>query len=945
MNSRCLKDKNTSKIWYIFHIIVLSILLRISIIDTLSYEFIILIIKSSLSLLIVGLIINDVEKENKYITFIGVGYIVSNILDIFGLIVINQQNLLNEINILSSSLETIVFFIAIKYLFKEGNYERKKCIDYIKSAGLLVGLILFLNLDYVIFNIYKIKIEITTLIYVLNLITLVSVTKVTNAYIKNYDDEINSLKIINNLLIIKIIYFIIKVTASINFGDNRLIETLVDFTSVLQIYLVYKITIKNILIDPYMKILKLNEDIQKNTKNQEDINLLLEKAKDIQDKIKEKLIYKEDFFKAILSSTPNGWVVFDENLNMLYSNKSFERIINHSEGDIYNSMKKNIIDYDKFISNISKAQREQLKIEDSIKTIDNKIYKCINFNDSISTESICLIFDITKEAYRLNSLINLKEEYEDLIKNIKTPVLICDNYNNIVAFSKSCEKDFNEYKLYKSNNEKKLDDENFLDNIHPKDKDIARKVFKMNQKARSNEGLYNNGLFRFSLLKESGEIIWLESKTTVYYEKDVKYKILSYRDITKYMKSKKKLEKMQKIYKRVLDSIPEGIYLEDIESGEYIFINEKFKEIFKTKQKLENKNSSIYRNDIMKIHPDDKRVLYNGIEKTKNDKISDYEDVRYIDNEGNIIEAKAASIPFKLANKVLKLSIIKTMEDIKKLEELKNKIMEREKHDKLKMEFFINMSHELKTPLNLIFTSTQLIESLYLKNNICGYSIKNHIKLTKQNSYRLLKIINNLIDFTKMETGFYNINMQNKDIISIVEDIAMSVVGYADNKGVQIIFDTNEEELIMGIDVNALEIIILNILSNAIKFTNSGGYIYVDLIYKEEIKKIDIIIRDTGIGIPKDKIELIFKRFNDVNKGFVGNINGSGIGLSMVKSMSNLIGAKINAESEYGKGSVFTITLDVKEVEGEDHNYTNSSIENKTLNVERLIVGMEDIYR
>jgi signal transduction histidine kinase len=195
-----------------------------------------------------------------------------------------------------------------------------------------------------------------------------------------------------------------------------------------------------------------------------------------------------------------------------------------------------------------------------------------------------------------------------------------------------------------------------------------------------------------------------------------------------------------------------------------------------------------------------------------------------------------------------------------------------------------------------------------------------------------------------MESGFYEINMQNKDIVLVIEDIVMSIVEYANNKGVQVIFDTNVEELIMGVDVNALEIIILNILSNSIKFTNQGGFIYVDIVNKKSEKKLDIIIKDTGIGIPRDKMNLIFKRFNDVNKEFVGNIHGSGIGLSMVRSMSNLIGAKINVESEYGKGSMFTITLDVKKAEMEDI-YSNRCIENETLNVEKLIVEMEDIYR
>ncbi|MGG7060796.1 sensor histidine kinase, partial [Clostridium tertium] len=123
------------------------------------------------------------------------------------------------------------------------------------------------------------------------------------------------------------------------------------------------------------------------------------------------------------------------------------------------------------------------------------------------------------------------------------------------------------------------------------------------------------------------------------------------------------------------------------------------------------------------------------------------------------------------------------------------------------------------------------------------------INLTKQNSYRLLKIINDLIEFTRMETGFYHVNLINKDIILVIEDIVMSVVDYAKSKGVQIIFDTDIEELTMAIDVNALEIIVLNLLSNAIKFTDKDGYIYVNMIYKEDENKIDIRIEDTGIGI------------------------------------------------------------------------------------------------
>ena len=230
----------------------------------------------------------------------------------------------------------------------------------------------------------------------------------------------------------------------------------------------------------------------------------------------------------------------------------------------------------------------------------------------------------------------------------------------------------------------------------------------------------------------------------------------------------------------------------------------------------------------------------------------------------------------------------------------------------------------------------------YNKNKISDEHgiIKKHVDLTIQNSYRLIKIINDLIDFTKMESGFYQLRLENKNIIVLIEDIVMSFANYADNNGISLIFDTNVEDLIMSVDVNSIERIILNILSNAIKFTSEGGSIYVNLIY--ENGKINIIIEDTGIGIPEDKLDHIFDRFNDVNKGFIGNVYGSGIGLSMVKSMVNLIGGTISVESELNVGTKFTITIDVNVLEGE-HNY----IENyeSMSNIERLTVEMADVYK
>ena len=536
---------------------------------------------------------------------------------------------------------------------------------------------------------------------------------------------------------------------------------------------------------------------------------------------------------------------------------------------------------------------------------------------------MCILLDISNEKKMLNNLIELKQEYEDLITNIKSPIIILDESNDIALFSESYEEIFSKFKIYEE------------------DLDLYQLASSINANARNNYELYNNGLLRYRRIDREGNIIWLESKTTIYYEGDKKYTIISYNDITYYMNNREVIKRSEDMYKALLDRVPEGIYLEDIETNKYVYINKKFKDIFGLKSELKEE-LGVCRSDFMKIHPDYVNKAKHTFNKVKSGETSDYYRIKYLDKNDEVIDTQVASIPFKINRKTFKLTIIKDMKDIIKLESLKKQIIEREKRDLIKMQFFINMSHELKTPLNLIFTSAQLIGNLYNKNKISDEHgiIKKHVDLTIQNSYRLIKIINDLIDFTKMESGFYQLRLENKNIIVLIEDIVMSFANYADNNGISLIFDTNVEDLIMSVDVNSIERIILNILSNAIKFTSEGGSIYVNLIY--ENGKINIIIEDTGIGIPEDKLDHIFDRFNDVNKGFIGNVYGSGIGLSMVKSMVNLIGGTISVESELNVGTKFTITIDVNVLEGE-HNY----IENyeSMSNIERLTVEMADVYK
>lgn len=234
--------------------------------------------------------------------------------------------------------------------------------------------------------------------------------------------------------------------------------------------------------------------------------------------------------------------------------------------------------------------------------------------------------------------------------------------------------------------------------------------------------------------------------------------------------------------------------------------------------------------------------------------------------------------------------------------------------NKLKLDFFVNISHELRTPVNLISSTIQLIK-LNLKNlskedeNI----ISKYIDIMESNSMRLIRLINNLIDSTKIDSGFVKFTPINADIIKFVEDVCDSVVDYVDFNKMNLIFDTDREEEIVLFDPDIIERILLNLLSNAVKFNKVSGTIYVNLYTKDD--EIRITVRDEGIGIPKEKLSSIFKRFEQIQTKNKIEKQGSGIGLYLVKSLVTLHGGNIKVESKVNEGSKFIVTIPKKVLE------------------------------
>ncbi len=302
--------------------------------------------------------------------------------------------------------------------------------------------------------------------------------------------------------------------------------------------------------------------------------------------------------------------------------------------------------------------------------------------------------------------------------------------------------------------------------------------------------------------------------------------------------------------------------------------------------------------------------------------------------------------PFRTSENVIK-GVVISLVDItaRKNAEEKQKISNEQLKeamalDILKSEFFSNLSHELRTPLNVIMSTLQLLDIESKRDGVASaVKQKKLLGIMKQNCYRQLRLVNNIIDSTKIDSGFFEINMQNHNIISVIENIVSSVHIYIENKGLKIIFDTDIEEKIIACDLDGIERIILNLLSNAVKFTQRGGRI--DVKITDNGKSIIISIKDTGIGIPKDKQKIIFDRFRQVDKSLTRNYEGSGIGLSLVKKLVELHDGVIKVQSEYGYGTEFVIELPVKQIPENDTIINKNKHES---NNENVFIEFSDIY-
>lgn len=551
---------------------------------------------------------------------------------------------------------------------------------------------------------------------------------------------------------------------------------------------------------------------------------------------------------------------------------------NYSNEDVTNKKFSEVIlevgEFNNIYNKIVKAIEKNKNLdEDTIElkwTSDN--YIVIWLKNNCIKENLRLKKELNNQERLLNTFIDSMPDYV-FFKDIEGTYLNCNK------------------KFYENLKMKKEDI------IGKKDKDLYREETAKRFKETDLKTISNNGkLVYVDEVKLKENMHYVEETMKIPYL-DQNNNVIGIIGVTRDISYKRavedRLRSNENIFLNLLNHLEDAVIIR--EGKKTLFVNDAFEKIYGINAKeLYGKESYLIAEEC--IHPED-RSLFDNIDFNEPlDKIA-----RIIRKDNEVRWVWFRSNPFKdVKGKILRRIII--------INDITNRINEEKGLDKLRREFFANLSHEFNTPINLILSALKVLElSIYNEQIENKSKFLNYIESCNQNIFRMIKLTNNLIDSMKIEEKLFRYNPANLEIVSFVEELCFRVGKFANEKSIEIIFDTEFEERLVYFDPEHLERIILNILSNAIKFNKENGKIDVLITSKDGM--IEIKVNDTGIGISKDNLNNVFNRFKFINNRMTKISEGCGIGLYIAKALSKMHSGDLIINSELGVGTEAIIKL------------------------------------
>ncbi|MCX8027092.1 MAG: PAS domain-containing protein [Thermodesulfovibrionales bacterium] len=539
----------------------------------------------------------------------------------------------------------------------------------------------------------------------------------------------------------------------------------------------------------------------------------------------------------------------------------------------------------------------------------------INIKDKTYLQGI--FHDITEKKKMYEELQRSRELFELAIKGARDGIWDWDIKNNTLYLSPMWKK-----MLGYEDDELPNRVETFYDNLHPDEVNRVSNIINDYLK-----GLIPDYTVEFRMRHKNGHYVWILSKGEALRDSNgYPYRMAgSHIDITYLKQIEQTLRESEEKFRIIANNIEEIFWLRSKDNKKMLYISPAYEKIWgRPCSELYDDPNSFLKH----VHKDD---LEKVIQHLNNDFLNnepfnlEYRIVRpdgeirwiwarsfrVLDNKDNIIYNTGVAIDITERKRMeMRLALAKEVA---------------EQANRAKSEFLANMSHEIRTPMNAIIGMADILKSTDLSDEQ-----RHYCEVISNSANSLLSIINDILDFSKIEAGKIDIEQEPFSLKALIFEVYDMFNHQAIQKGLKLFLsiDENLPDTYLG-DRGRLRQILVNLMSNAIKFTQQGEVsISANMISRyESYVSLNITVKDTGIGIPKEKMHMLFNAFTQLDASTTKQFGGTGLGLAISQKLAELMGGKIRAESTVGEGATFTLTITLKSTT----NYEDTNIvEDKT---------------
>ena len=586
-------------------------------------------------------------------------------------------------------------------------------------------------------------------------------------------------------------------------------------------------------------------------------------------------------------------VLIQKKHKIFYCNKKAENLIKAAfEGKIYGHNFYKIL-------NIKTEDELEINLESTIKKLSgDNLHLEININRKNvdgTIEEIITFRDITESKNKIELLENNVEKFSSIIERVPVAVVLTVG-DKIETINKAGLKLLEETKedTIKGNSIRK-----YIDLEKSNMKAVYQSLFEKSVEPKE-----------IDIAKKNGEIIKDRYLALPMMYKGKVAVISIVNDVTNINILKHKMDCTEKKYKNLLDMLPYSVCVH--KNYKYTYVNQRFADYYNFQKpkdvigrRIDQVVSAESYDEIMKRINQviaSEAVLQPQLGKYKNDL-------------GEEVYLESSSRKFFVEGEPNVITVLRDVSESVKYQELKLNVMKdkiihekNKEYEKMKTDFISKISHELRTPLNILFNSNKIISTYISKSSMEDkVKVSSYIEMIDHNCYRLTRLVNNLIDISSIDAGYFKMDYKNCEIISLIKEITLAAAEYIKDKDIEIKFETEIQKKIIYCDPEKIARIILNLISNSIKCTETVGKINVKV--QDRGNEIVLSVKDTGCGISADKTPMVFERFSQLEDMFTRRKEGTGVGLSIVKYLVERHGGKIKFNSKPGQGTEFLVTF------------------------------------